>query len=243
MLFDQSEYHLRCEWGLPGLLRLAPAADAIIIVDVLSFSTAVDIAVARGASVLPYCWRDESAACYAAEKQATLAAVRSLSALSLSPASLRAIPPGTALVLPSPNGSTLCFGAPQIPAYTACLRNAPAVAAHLAQHHARIAVIPAGEHWDDGTLRPCLEDLLGAGALLSLLPGSRSPEAELAIAAFERFRHTLPAALAHCASGQELTEKGFPDDIALAAEYGVSAAVPLLTGDRFTDCASQPNPR
>ena len=96
MLFDQGEYDLRCEWGLQGLLQLAPISDAVVIVDILSFSTAVDIAVANGASVLPYRWKDDSAAKFAQEKGACLASARrSGGAYSLSPASLQTIPAGT----------------------------------------------------------------------------------------------------------------------------------------------------
>jgi hypothetical protein len=51
------EDDLRCEWGLDGLLSLIPTRDAVVIVDVLSFSTAVDIAVANGVSVLPHSWK------------------------------------------------------------------------------------------------------------------------------------------------------------------------------------------
>ena len=67
---------LRCEWGLQGLLHLAPSSDALVVVDVLSFSTAVDITVARGAIVWPYRWKDESAARFAEEKGAVLASGR-----------------------------------------------------------------------------------------------------------------------------------------------------------------------
>jgi len=236
MLFDQAEYDLRCEWGLEGLLNLSPASDAVVIVDVLSFSTAVDIVVANGAFVLPCRWNDESAERFAEEKGAKLASSRRAHAgYSLSPASLQAIPAGTALVLPSPNGSTLCLNTKNIPTFTACLRNAAAVAAHVAGFAAPIAVIPAGERWSDDALRPCLEDWIGAGAVLSSLGGSRSPEAELAIAAFERFRGNLNRTLSCCGSGQELIERGFRRDVDLASECAISSAVPMLAGDRFVD--------
>jgi 2-phosphosulfolactate phosphatase len=239
MFFDQAEYDLRCEWGLQGVLHLSPTSDAVVIVDILSFSTTVDIVVANGASVLPYRWKDDSAAQFAKEKHAQLASTRhSQGAYSLSPASVRTIPRDTALVLPSPNGSTLSLSTNNGPTFAACLRNAPAVAAHLATFARQVTVIPAGERWPDDSLRPCLEDWIGAGAVLSLLNGTRSPEAELAIAAFERFRGDLAGALSRCASGRELVERGFRCDIELACEYAASSAVPMLSGDGFVNCVS-----
>jgi 2-phosphosulfolactate phosphatase len=235
-MFAQAEYDLKCEWGLDGLLALQANSDAVIIVDVMSFSTAVDIAVSRGASVFPYRWKDDSATRFAAEKGAVLPGDRDAGTeYSLSPASLRAIPRGTRLVLPSPNGSTLALDASGIPVFTACLRNAPAAAEAAAAHGSRIAVIPAGEQWRDGSLRPCLEDLIGAGSVLAALPGRPSPEAEMAVATFARFRHDLRGALSGCGSGKELIERGFELDVELAAEYGVSRAAPVLSGERFVD--------
>ena len=65
MTFDQSGFDVRCEWGENGVRHLAYGADAVIIVDVLSISTCVEIAASRGAVVFPYRWKDESAAAFA----------------------------------------------------------------------------------------------------------------------------------------------------------------------------------
>jgi len=229
---SQADYDLRLEWGLAGVRALAAVGLSVVIVDVLSFSTAVDIAVGRGATVLPYRWRDPTAAEFAAAHGALLAGDRSAGGLSLSPASLRRLAPGSALVLPSPNGAALSLSAgPSV--WTACLRNCRAVAARLRQAGGPVAVIPAGEQWPDGTLRPSLEDLAGAGAVLAELPGRLSPEAELAVATFESFRHRLLETLTGCLSGRELVTRGFPEDVGLASEYNVSPCAPVLRHDGF----------
>jgi 2-phosphosulfolactate phosphatase len=217
------------------LSALGPASDVVVIVDVLSFSTAVDVAVANGASVLPYLYKDESAQDFARTKGALLASNRSVGGYSLSPVSLQSIPPGAALVLPSPNGSTLSLASNARKTFTACLRNCEAVAEKVAGCGGTVAVIPAGEQWSDGSLRPCVEDLAGAGAVLSQLRGRRSPEAGAAVAVFERFRHDLSGMLAHSISGKELIERGFASDIAVAADYSSSRSVPMLVRDRFVD--------
>ena len=236
--WDQAEYDLRCEWGLAGVQTLAPISDVLIVVDVLVFSTAVDIAIARGASVLPYRWRDSSAAAFAQSKGALLASHRrAAGGYSLSPVSMQALPAGIALVLPSPNGSTLCTVPCAATTLTACLRNCRAVAAYAHARGPRIGVVPAGEQWADGSLRPATEDLIGAGAVLASLPGRPSPEAETAIAAFERFRHNLLDTLMRSTSGKELVGRGSPRDVELAAEYVVSAVVPGIEDDRFVDLA------
>jgi 2-phosphosulfolactate phosphatase len=243
MIFDQSEFELRCEWGKQGVAKLAPLSDVVVIVDVLSFSTCVEIATNNGAIVFPYQWKDESAADYALSVNAQLASSKRTcnDGYSLSPASVMNIPTGTRLVLPSPNGSTLTLGTGQTPTLAGCLRNCEAIA-HFAQTYgSRISVIPAGEKWEDGSLRPALEDLIGAGAILSYLEGRLSPEAEIAIAAFHGVKDNLAIALRKCSSGKELIARGFATDIELAAAINISSCVPLFTHSAYIKQESLPH--
>src|SRR5438045_5680484 len=95
-------------WGPGGLIELGPTVDTVVIVDVLRFTSCVSVACARGAIVLPYEWKDASAASYAAAHNAELAGDREDSnRWTLSPTDLLNIPPGTRLMLRSWNGSAL----------------------------------------------------------------------------------------------------------------------------------------
>jgi 2-phosphosulfolactate phosphatase len=109
MIFNQSEFDLRCEWGLQGVTQLASISDVVVIVDILSFSTCVEIATNNDAMIFPYQWKEQSALDYAKSVQGELASSKRTSnnGYSLSPTSLINIPAGTKLVLPSPNGSLL----------------------------------------------------------------------------------------------------------------------------------------
>lgn len=240
MTFNQQAFDIRCEWGEQGVSVLAPISDVVIIVDVLSFSTSVDIAASRGAMVYPYRGPCDGAQAYAAALGAELALHRQNQAgYSLSPQSLLGIPRGTRIVLPSPNGSTLSLAATPTPVLTGCLRNAPAVARAVAAYGRRIAVIPAGERWQgDGSLRPCFEDLVGAGAIISHLHGSLSPESRLAMAAFRAAKPDLGELLRQCGSGKELIERGFEDDVDLASQLGISKCAPVMVDSAYVDVGS-----
>jgi 2-phosphosulfolactate phosphatase len=221
-----------CEWGTQGLDALASSCDVLIIVDVLSFSTAVEIANSRGARVLPLRWADGDVGAWSAAGETIVAGPRRGEGPSLSPTSLLAIGAGTRLVLPSPNGAELSTRAPGKPVLTGCLRNASAVAEAAARLGNRIGVVPAGERWSDGSLRPAFEDWVGAGAILSHLEAERSPEAEAAVDAFRGARSALGHWLRQCVSGRELIGRGFEQDVALAAQLDVSACVPRLSAER-----------
>ena len=238
---DQAGADVRLEWGPHGLRVLAPVVDTIVIVDVLSFTTSVTIAVAAGAAVLPYRWDDGREGEFASAQDAQLVdPVRRLDAPSLSPSSLVDLEPGSRWVLPSANGSALAFAAIEHGAdrvVAASLRNAGAVAQYLAEIGGTIGVVPAGERWRGrtGPMRVAIEDLLGAGAVVDSLPGSwvRSPEAAAAGAAYQAATPDLQGALASGASGRELVARGFADDVAVAAACDVSSVVPVLEDGVF----------
>ena len=236
MSFTRIDFDVCCEWGKEGIEKLSPSCDTVVIVDVLSFSTCVEIALSKGAVVYPYQFKDESAKSYAQSLAAELAVPRgSTAGFSLSPRSLMAIPENTKLVLPSPNGSTLALSTNGVPTFAGCFRNARAVAQAVQSIGKRVCVIPAGEQWSDGTLRVAAEDLIGAGAIVHYLNGRKSPEAELAAACFERAQSSLLEFLYNCTSGKELIDRGFESDVSLACQLNESACVPVLKDGAFVE--------
>jgi 2-phosphosulfolactate phosphatase len=226
-------------WGQEGLQHAIERTDGpllVVVVDVLSFSTAVDVACGLGAAVLPLASTDDAEA-IAAASGARAAGARSGDGPSLSPASLLGLTARDRLVLPSPNGGALSAAAARAGAtvLAGSLRNARATArtaqAHLdSSADATVTVLAAGERWPNGALRPALEDLVGAGRVLAALdPALRSIDASAA---------ALTAALDHRAlretsSAQELLSRGFEADVALALQLDASATAPVLVDGWF----------
>ncbi|HWN36142.1 MAG TPA: 2-phosphosulfolactate phosphatase [Pseudonocardia sp.] len=165
------------------------------------------------------------------------------SEVSLSPRSVRDAPVSLdRLVLPSPNGSTISVQLAGTGATVlgVSLRNRRAAAAWLRSRprpELRVAVIAAGERWPDASLRPAVEDLWGAGALLDALLEDGwtglSPEAAAAAASYRAVAGDLYGALRDCASGRELISGGYPEDVLIAAELDLSDAVPVLRDGVF----------
>ncbi|HYM30601.1 MAG TPA: 2-phosphosulfolactate phosphatase [Candidatus Cybelea sp.] len=229
---------VRSEWGPEGARKLSSQCNVLIVVDVLSFGTAVDVATSRGALIFPYGGLLEKAEGFARRYGAALAQSRShKDAFSLSPKSLEAIPAGTRLVLPSPHGARVCLAAAGPAIFCACLRNAAAVARAAVAMGGTVGIVPAGERWPDGSLRPAFEDLAGAGAIASRVPGQHCPDTRAAIAAFDGAKAQLRERLLECPSGQELVELGYPEDVDMAAQLDVSPVVPRLFDGAFRNVA------
>jgi 2-phosphosulfolactate phosphatase len=292
-MHDQRQSAVRLEWGQLGAAAICQGARYAVIVDVLSFTTTLSVAVDAGAEVFPYPWQDRSAHEFARQHGAILAVGRSEAAgtvptgslqtsasgarepgssppgatdaaaaasssdpgsgdpprISLSPATIKAMPGLARIVLPSPNGSALASQLARSGAAVigGCLRNRTAIAEWLVSQQTRdgiapvIAVIAAGERWPDGSLRPAIEDLWGAGAIVAALCNlgitGLSPEATSAAAAYRAIEATLAQALISCSSGIELASTGFSGDVAVAAELDSSTCVPVLAGGRFIDAS------
>lgn len=236
----QTPYRCRLRWGRAGLARAAADGDVAVVVDVLSFSTAAVAAIDRGGRIYP-CTLADPQQRLAVEHGAEIAVRRSQvptgGRFSLSPVTLDALEPGGRVIVPSPNGATLCRLGSRVPfLLVGGLVNATAVgrlAAALAEAQGlAVTVVAAGERYkqptEDGPLRVALEDQLGAGAVVVATGLEPSPEAELAALAFEALRPRLAAVIRDCESGRELTGKGYPQDPARAAELDRSSGVPVL---------------
>ncbi|MGI5220126.1 2-phosphosulfolactate phosphatase [Nocardia sp. CA-290969] len=244
----QSGAGIRVEWGQAGARALGPHSAALVVVDVLSFTTAVSVAVDAGTAVLPYPWRDDSAEEFAVRHDAALAvgrrAISPQRPWSLSPAALRNAPAPPRLVLPSPNGSAIAAAVSGVPVVAACLRNATAVAAWMTRQgwgtaDRPIAIVPAGEKWPgQDTVRPAIEDWIGAGAVVSGLAatgaGPLSAEASAAGTLYEGIID-VPGLISECTSARELAGMGFGDDVAVATEMDATTAVPVLVEGMFVD--------
>jgi 2-phosphosulfolactate phosphatase len=222
---DQPGFDPRLAWASEGGTLLAGACPVLVVVDILRFTTAVEVAVAHGARVLPERWAGREAG----------PSDPGPVGYSLSPVSLLGISAGARVALASPNGATVSLDLADAGAVVlaGCLRNASAVAAAARDLGGPVGVVAAGERRLDGSLRPAVEDLIGAGAILHALGGRPAPEARAAVAAFLDAAPDLASVLASCTSGRELADRGLADDLALAAEHDVSQAVPRLCGGAF----------
>ena len=254
------------EWGPTGAALAADRGDVVVVVDVLSFSTTLSIAVSRDFTCLIYSGAEIESLGGPAMAAIRLGA-RPLNKqrktepgqVSLSPTSLLTADPGQRVVFTSLNGATVVSAASKAPALlVGAPRNATACAAIAADLMARtragrVTVVACGERWSsvepgiEGT-RPAVEDWLGAGAIcagLADLGYSLSAEARLASAAWRS--PTALQDLTDCVSARELCAAGFATDVELALEVDVDTKVPVRmsgeqTGRVFLGVSAESDP-
>lgn len=229
--------NIHVEWGIDALNK---PSDITIIVDALSFSTAVNVAVSRGVKVYPFYFKDMARA-FAKNLGVICAQKRDGGGISLSPNSLANLSNGQNIVLPSPNGASLSLFAKSGVTIAGCLRNAKAVANYVNQLGAKtIILVAAGERWVDtdramvdeakidNSLRPAFEDFIACGAIANYLQGALTPEAFIAKASFNAVEPNLSSHMLNCLSGQELVKRGFEIDVNWASELNISETIPIL---------------
>lgn len=255
-IFNQSPYKCRMDWGQRGAKQGAERGDILIIVDVLSFSSAVTTAVHFGLIVYPFNKGQESkvfansiGALIGTDNLSSRKEAKEKGELSLSPLSFKKQHKNTKIVLASTNGGTCVKYAKEAKTILiGCLLNATAVAFvanKIAQEkNANITVIACGERWssnDDGIkeLRPSIEDYLGVGAILSKLEGSKSPEAEVCINAFESSKNNLDRLVLDSSSGRELVSCDLEEDVAYSSQLDYLKDVPLLNETFFVNFNSR----
>lgn len=211
--FDQSGYQVRFEWGVAGVDRLAPS-DVAVVVDVLSFSTAMTDRVAGGETV-PL---DDSAR-----------------AVSLNGAAVaeRAADTGAVVLLGGLRNAGAVAGAIMAEQTRRGERTSIAVIAAGELSHRRTDGDAVGDGADAAAiLRFAVEDLLGAGAVIDALGtlgiDHTSPEAAAACESFRGLRGAARHLLTASGSGRELAERDRRDDVLHAAALDADTVVPRL---------------
>jgi 2-phosphosulfolactate phosphatase len=221
---------------LPDLRAGRERGDVLVIVDVLSFSTAVATGTAQGVVFFPAGSRRRAEA-LALEKDALASVPRKdtrAGQYSLSPLTYLEAPAGLRVALRSPNGARMAVASRGAPAVIiAGLVNASACGAAAAAGAAAagcgVTIIACGER-EPGRRRRrfAAEDLLGAGAVAAAVDLPRTGEAEVAVRALQACRRDLEKVLLSTTSGLELVAAGFRDDVAAAARLDSLSVVPLL---------------
>jgi 2-phosphosulfolactate phosphatase len=205
--FDQSAYQVRLDWGLDGLVRLAPS-DVVVVVDVLRFSSTVVQAVEQGRTV------ELDAAAHAvsingaavAEAAAGSGGIVLLGALRNASAVARAI-----MAIQHDRGARTSI------AVIPCGERVSADAS--------------------APLRFAVEDLLGAGAVVDALAelgiDHSSPDAAVAGEGFRALRGATRHLITASGSGRELDARGRRDEVIAAATVDAASAVPVLRDGAF----------
>ena len=239
--WPESSVHL--EWGVIGARQAAQRGDLVVVVDVLSFSTTLAVAVERGITSIVYSG-EEIASMGGLTAAGERLGARPISSqrraapgeLSLSPASLLTADRDQRVLFTSFNGALVVSAGQDAPGvYVIALRNATAgarlVAAAVREGlAARVTLIACGEQWtsvaaQDAGFRPSVEDWVGAGYIAAALAKEGlvlSTEARVAIpspAHLEAIRSSV--------SARELLAAGFQKDVDLALEVDVCDVVPV----------------
>jgi 2-phosphosulfolactate phosphatase len=204
---DQHRYQVRLDWGIDGLVRLAPS-DVVVVVDVLRYSTTVTDALASTTRVT----LDDDAHAV------------SINGAALAEAAART---EAVVMLGCLRNASALAAAVMAEQTTRDARTSVAV----------VAAGELVSSSPGAALRFSVEDHLGAGAVVAALGAlgidHTSPEAAAAGEAFSGLRGALRHLLTASGSGQELIERDLRDQVLGAAELDAASVVPVLRDGGF----------
>src|SRR5487761_1265535 len=109
VIYDQSGFDARFDWGVEGATELGQTSRVLIVVDLMSFSTAVDVAVAHGAAAYPCQFAKGASKALALRVGGIETVARRATTFaepfSLSPATMALARPGMKIIVASTNGA------------------------------------------------------------------------------------------------------------------------------------------
>lgn len=232
------------DWGPEGVVEARKRGDAIVVVDVLRFTSSATAAVSVGMRLLPVEHPEE------AEVRARELGLRFVPGSGDNGPDQPTMSPlwyvqhgraGMAVVYASPNGArltSLVSGYPH--AFLGSLLNARHVARLTAgralEHGINLTVVAAGERSTDFDRQAAprrlfaVEDYLAAGAIAQASGLPLSAEARVAASAWQSCRQDIAALLRACISGQSLVQAGLAAEVNFCAQVDTLPAAPIVEG-------------
>jgi 2-phosphosulfolactate phosphatase len=231
----------------PGSIPAAAALGrAVVVVDVLRFSSTVVTALSNGFTIYP-CTSADEAKRIERETGAEISGKTGEGRYTLSPLDyVNPKLPGEVILI-SPNGARCATSAAgDATVLVGCFLNARAVARALEElfpSTTGIVLVAAGEvaedrEYDAGSRRFAIEDYLGCGAILSTTHLPLSPDAELCKRSFDYSVRDYADLIQRSRSGKWLTARGLEADIVHCVQRDLYGLVPLVR-----DGSIAPTPR
>ena len=196
----EPEFDIHCCWGFKLADDLVLQYDVCIIVDVLSFSTSLDllINVKENTQNMP---------------------VADDFIHHLTPQKLN---------IPSPVGLPIQLNLHQKPVLVGCLRNARAVAKVARMLGNAVLLIPVGDKLSEEEFKTCSEDFIATGAIISYMKGARSAESEAALDVYNSSKGNIEEMVKLSSSARQMMLNGFLLEVDQACQFNRSKNVPLL---------------
>jgi 2-phosphosulfolactate phosphatase len=207
MKLVEPEFDIHCCWGFKLDAEVIFSYDVCIIVDVLSFSTSLDLLL------------------HAKQNTENILASTNL-IRKFSPKKLK---------ITSPVGLPQQLKLHKKPVLVGCLRNARAVARIARQLGNTVLVIPMGDKLSEEEFKTCSEDFIAAGAIISYMKGVRSPESKAALDIYNTSKGDIEEMVKLSSSARHMTLKGFSTEVDQACQFNKSKHVPLLEKGTLID--------